>query len=86
MWVTPWLRHPLGNLAGACLSRFITDVQPSVAFTVIVKGSAMAEADRERPKRLIFRRYRTDPRTGRVLDARHYGLRAWPIWIDHEDS
>jgi len=33
-------------------------------------------------KRLIFRRYRRDPRTGRVLDARDYGLKAWPMWVD----
>lgn len=29
---------------------------------------------------LIFRRYRRD-RSGKVLDARAYGLRAWPIRI-----
>jgi hypothetical protein len=30
---------------------------------------------------LIFRRFRTDKRTGKVLDAYKYGLRAWPICI-----
>jgi hypothetical protein len=30
---------------------------------------------------LIFRRFRTDPRTGKVLDAHWFGLRAWPIWV-----
>lgn len=30
---------------------------------------------------VIFRRFRQDPRTGRVLDARKYGLKAWPIRI-----
>lgn len=28
---------------------------------------------------LIFRR--TITRNGKVLDARHYGKKAWPIWI-----
>jgi hypothetical protein len=32
-------------------------------------------------ERVIFRRYRRDPRTGKLLDARKYGLRAWPIRI-----
>ena len=31
--------------------------------------------------RLVFRATRTDPRTGKVLHARAYGLRAWPILI-----
>lgn len=30
---------------------------------------------------LIFRRYKTDPRSGKVLDAHWYGLRAWPMWV-----
>lgn len=30
---------------------------------------------------VIFRRWRRDPRTGRMLDARHYGLAAWPIRV-----
>lgn len=34
--------------------------------------------------KLIFRRYRKDPRTGRVLNAAHYGLKAWPILIPDE--
>jgi hypothetical protein len=29
---------------------------------------------------LIFRRYRTLP-DGTVLDARKYGLKAWPLWV-----
>jgi hypothetical protein len=29
---------------------------------------------------LIFRRYRR-LKSGRVLDAYNYGLRAWPIWV-----
>jgi hypothetical protein len=31
--------------------------------------------------RLVFRTTRTDPRTGQVLHARAYGLRAWPILV-----
>lgn len=30
---------------------------------------------------VIFRRFRKDPRSGRLLDARKYGLKAWPIRI-----
>ncbi len=33
-------------------------------------------------KKLIFRRYRTDKRKGKTLDAYMYGRRAWPILID----
>ncbi len=29
---------------------------------------------------IIFRRYRTD-KNGKVLDAYHYGLKAWPIRV-----
>lgn len=36
--------------------------------------------------RLIFRRYRRAPRTGELLDAYRYGLRAWPIWVPDEDT
>lgn len=32
-------------------------------------------------ERVIFRRFRRDPRTGQLLDARKYGLKAWPIRI-----
>jgi hypothetical protein len=32
-------------------------------------------------KRLIFRRFRIDPKTGQVLDAVLFGYRAWPIWV-----
>jgi len=31
--------------------------------------------------RYIFRRFRTDPKTGTVLDATAYGFRAWPILV-----
>lgn len=31
--------------------------------------------------RLIFRPSRVDPRTGKTLWARTYGLRAWPIIV-----
>lgn len=31
--------------------------------------------------RLVFRTTRVDPRTGRVLHARAYGLKAWPILV-----
>ena len=30
---------------------------------------------------LIFRATRTDPKTGRVQHARHYGKKAWPILV-----
>lgn len=30
-------------------------------------------------RKVIFRRYRKDPRTGKVLDARDYGYKAWRI-------
>lgn len=29
----------------------------------------------------IYRRFRTDPRTGKQLDAHAYGLKAWPIRV-----
>lgn len=32
-------------------------------------------------KRLIFRRFRRLP-DGKVLDARAYGLKAWPIYVE----
>jgi len=31
---------------------------------------------------VIFRPYKTNPRTGEVMWARDYGLRAWPIPVD----
>jgi len=37
-------------------------------------------------KRLIFRRFRKVPETGEVLDARTFGLKAWPMWVDVEDD
>ncbi len=30
---------------------------------------------------LVFRRYRVDPRTGKIMDAHAYGHKAWPIRI-----
>jgi len=33
-------------------------------------------------KKLIFRPWRKCPKTGRVLYARQFGLRAWPILVD----
>lgn len=33
---------------------------------------------------IIFRPYRRDPRTGEILWARKYGLKAWPIQIDDD--
>ena len=38
-----------------------------------------------RKGRLIFRRYRRCPKTGKVLDARHYGLKAWPIHLGEDE-
>jgi hypothetical protein len=39
---------------------------------------------------LVFRRYRTDPRTKKRLDARRYGKKAWPMcfgkWVDKEKA
>jgi hypothetical protein len=35
-------------------------------------------------KKVIFRRYRRDPRTGVLLDAWRYGLKAWPIPVDDD--
>ena len=31
--------------------------------------------------RYVFRATRRDPNSGRILYARHYGLRAWPILV-----
>ncbi len=31
---------------------------------------------------VIFRTWLKDPRTGKILYARSYGLRAWPIPVD----
>lgn len=31
--------------------------------------------------KLIFRATRKDPRTGKVLHARQFGLKAWPILV-----
>lgn len=35
--------------------------------------------------KLIFRRYRTTKR-GTRLDARAYGLKAWPIWVPDDSK
>lgn len=37
----------------------------------------------EKRRTLIFRRFRRLP-DGTLLDARKYGHRAWPIWVDIE--
>lgn len=39
----------------------------------------------ESRKRVIFRPWRIDPKTGKKLWARNYGLRAWPIRIDDDE-
>ncbi len=31
--------------------------------------------------KLIFRRYRKDPKSNKLLDARLYGCKAWPILV-----
>ena len=43
----------------------------------------MSKQHRKVPKgyRLIFRRHRKVPGTNRVIDARRYGYRAWPILV-----
>ena len=33
---------------------------------------------------VIFRRYRTDKRTGVTYDAHAYGLKAWPIRVNRK--
>lgn len=35
---------------------------------------------------VIFRRWRRDRRTGRMFDARHYGLAAWPIRVPKDPA
>jgi len=41
----------------------------------------MGKNHKKRPGfHLIFRRYRT-LKSGTVLDAYDYGLKAWPIWV-----
>jgi hypothetical protein len=37
-------------------------------------------------KKVIFRVTRVDPKTGKLLDARWYGLKAWRIVVDDDDS
>jgi len=53
----------------------------------------MTEIERKKRScngKLIFRRYRKNPKTGKVLDARNYGFKAWPIclgdWITKEKT
>ncbi len=36
-------------------------------------------------KKRIFRAWRIDPVTGERIWAKHYGLRAWPIWVDDDE-
>jgi hypothetical protein len=33
-------------------------------------------------KKLIFRPWRKNPKTGEIEYARDYGYKAWPIWIE----
>jgi hypothetical protein len=35
--------------------------------------------------RLVFARFRKDPRTGQVLDAHVYGYKAWPLIVPIEN-
>jgi hypothetical protein len=35
--------------------------------------------------KLIFRRYRKDPKSNQLLDARQYGCKAWPILVPIEN-
>jgi hypothetical protein len=35
-------------------------------------------------KRYVYRPWRRCPNTKRVLWARHYGLKAWPILVDDD--
>jgi hypothetical protein len=43
-----------------------------------------AAAKKQPGKKLIFRPWRDDPRTGKRLYAAQFGLKAWPIWVDEE--
>lgn len=36
---------------------------------------------REDGRILIFRRYRKNPKTGEIMDARQFGHSVWPIWV-----
>lgn len=42
----------------------------------------VAAVDEKHKSNVIFRAWRKDPRTGKILYARNYGLRAWPIPVD----
>ena len=33
---------------------------------------------------IIFRRFRRNQKTGELMDARRYGLKAWPIRVSHK--
>lgn len=37
--------------------------------------------DKKHKSNVVFRAWRKDPRTGKILYARNYGLKAWPIPI-----
>lgn len=48
------------------------------------EGLVMAKRKLPKPPpgyRYIFRAYRTDPKTGKVLHASTFGLKAWPILV-----
>ena len=36
--------------------------------------------------KLVFRRYRRDPKTNEILDARNYGCKAWPIIVPDDKT
>jgi hypothetical protein len=42
-------------------------------------------ATQKTDRTVIFRRYRTLP-NGKVLDARNYGLKAWPISVSGDQK
>jgi hypothetical protein len=47
----------------------------------------VAAVDKKHKSNVIFRSWRKDPRTGKILYARNYGLKAWAIPIkDLEDT
>jgi len=37
-------------------------------------------------KKLIFRATRIDPKSGKLLYAKHYGITAWPILVDSDSD
>jgi hypothetical protein len=48
---------------------------------VSTEDGIMVKHEPTQRRSVIYLRYRRDPRTGRVLDAREYGHKAWPIRI-----